>query len=113
MNRARGSDREDALDIFLYALNASRVEVAMERSVRFGGGALQIDRHSYSLNRYGRLVLIALGKAAGSMATVFLRHAAVVDGARPCDLSGEWRGLGDGGAVSDAGGFAGCDRSHA
>jgi len=74
MNRARGSDREDALDIFLYALNASRVEVAMERSVRFGGGALQIDRHSYSLNRYGRLVLIALGKAAGSMATVFLRQ---------------------------------------
>src|SRR5271154_4588528 len=74
MNRARSSDREDALDIFLYALNASRVEVAMERSVRCGGGVLQIDRHSYSLNRYGRLVLIALGKAAGSMATVFLRQ---------------------------------------
>jgi hydroxypyruvate reductase len=66
--------REDALDIFRYALNASRVEVAMERSVRFGGGMLQIDRHSYSLDRYDRLVLIALGKAGGTMAYAFLRQ---------------------------------------
>jgi glycerate 2-kinase len=71
MNRAR----EDALDIFRYALNASRVELAMERSVRFGAGTLHIDRHGYSLDRYGRLVLIALGKAGGTMANAFLRQA--------------------------------------
>jgi glycerate 2-kinase len=71
MNRAR----EDALDIFLYALNASRVDGAMERRVRCDGGTLQIDGHSYSLGQYGRLVLIALGKAGGEMAWAFLRRA--------------------------------------
>jgi glycerate 2-kinase len=70
MNRAR----EDALEIFQYALNASRVEVAMERSVRINGTLLQIDQHSFSLNHYGRLVLIALGKAGGTMANAFLRQ---------------------------------------
>jgi glycerate 2-kinase len=67
--------REDALDIFLYALNASRVEVAMERRVRFDGGAMLIDEHSYSLDQYGRLVLIALGKAGGTMTRAFLQQA--------------------------------------
>jgi hydroxypyruvate reductase len=71
MNRAR----EDALDIFRYALNASRVEVAMERRVRFDGGELRIDGHGYSLDQYGRLVLIAFGKAGGTMARAFLQQA--------------------------------------
>ena len=66
--------REDALDIFRYALNASRVEVAMERRVRFDGGELQIDGHGYSLDQYGRLVVIAFGKAGGTMARAFLRQ---------------------------------------
>jgi glycerate 2-kinase len=71
--------REDALDIFRYALEASRVEAAMERRVRFDGALLQIDGYSYSLDGYGRLVLIALGKAGSTMADAFLRrvgHAA-------------------------------------
>jgi len=67
--------REDALDIFLYALKASRVEAAMARRVRFLGGALQIDGHSYVLDRYGRLVLIAFGKAGETMASAFLLQA--------------------------------------
>jgi glycerate 2-kinase len=71
MNRAR----EDALDIFKYALHTSRVEVAMELRVRTDGVTLQIDGHSYLLDQYGRLVLIALGKAGGTMARAFLRHA--------------------------------------
>jgi glycerate 2-kinase len=66
---------KDALDIFRYALNASRVEVAMEQRVRFNGGAMRIDEHSYSLDQYGRLVLVALGKAGGTMAQAFLRQA--------------------------------------
>jgi glycerate 2-kinase len=79
MNRVR--DRagnlagEDALDIFLYALNASRVEAAMERRVRFDGGSMRIDGHSYSLDQYGRWVLIALGKAGATMTRAFLRQA--------------------------------------
>jgi glycerate 2-kinase len=71
MNRAR----EDALDIFRYALNASRVEVAMEQRVRCDGETLRIDGHSYSLDQYGRLALIAMGKAAGTMVRAFLRQA--------------------------------------
>src|SRR5580698_3772077 len=67
--------RDDALDIFRHALNTSRVDVAMERRVRFDGPTLRIDRHSYSLDEYDRLVLIALGKAAGTMARAFLRQA--------------------------------------
>src|SRR5579862_1047719 len=75
MNRVLNPAREDALDIFMYTLRASRVEAAMERSVRFSAGVLQIDRHHYELNRYWRLVLIALGKAGGTMASAFLRRA--------------------------------------
>ncbi|MEO6806112.1 MAG: DUF4147 domain-containing protein [Edaphobacter sp.] len=71
MNRAR----EDALDIFQYALNVSRIDAAMERRVRFEGGGLWVDGFRYSLNGYRRLILIALGKAAGTMARVFLRQA--------------------------------------
>jgi glycerate 2-kinase len=70
MNRAR----EDALDIFRHALDASRVEVAMVRQVRFVEGVLQIDGHSYSIDQYGRLVLIAFGKAGDTMARAFLRQ---------------------------------------
>jgi glycerate 2-kinase len=66
--------REDALDIFLHALRATRVDAAMERSVRCAGGVLQIDRHGYTLNEYRRLVVIALGKAAGTMTDAFLRR---------------------------------------
>ena len=67
--------REDALDIFSYALRATRVDAAMERSVRCAGGVLQVDRHSFQLDRYGRLVLIAIGKAGGTMTDAFLRRA--------------------------------------
>jgi hydroxypyruvate reductase len=70
MNRGR----EVALDIFRYALNASSVEAAMARRVRFDSGALQIDGQAYSLDRYRRLLLIAFGKAAGTMARAFLRQ---------------------------------------
>jgi glycerate 2-kinase len=71
MNHAR----EDALDIFLYALKASRVEAAMERRVRFEDGVLRIDGHSYVLGRYDRLALIAIGKAGETMTRAFLRQA--------------------------------------
>jgi glycerate 2-kinase len=75
MSHIRNHVREDALDIFLYALKASRVEAAMERRVQFDGGALQVDGHSYVLDQYGRLVLIAIGKAGETMASAFLQCA--------------------------------------
>ena len=50
--------RRDALDIFQYALKASRVEAAMERRVRFEGGALQIDGHVLPTVRIRRVVAL-------------------------------------------------------
>jgi glycerate 2-kinase len=67
--------REDAVEIFRYALDATRVDVAMEHRIRFEDGVLRIDGNEYLLERYERLVLIAMGKAAGTMARAFLRQA--------------------------------------
>jgi glycerate 2-kinase len=67
--------RRDALDICLYALKASRVETALELRIQFQGGILYVDEHSYVLDKYDRLVLIAIGKAAGTMTSAFLRRA--------------------------------------
>lgn len=67
--------REDALEIFLHALKVSRVEPAMERCVHFRDGAMEIDGRRYGLGDYKRLVLMALGKAAETMTSAFLRQA--------------------------------------
>lgn len=67
--------REDALDIFSYALKASRVEPAMEQRLVGRDGAMEIDGHRYVLGAYERLVLIAIGKAAHTMTAAFLQQA--------------------------------------
>ncbi|MEO6982006.1 MAG: DUF4147 domain-containing protein [Edaphobacter sp.] len=66
--------REDALELFRYALEASRVEPAMERHVGFRDGAMEIDGRCYRPGDYQRLMLIALGKAAHTMTAAFLRQ---------------------------------------
>jgi len=71
MNNAR----KDALDIFLYALETSRVEPAMERRLRFSGGTMEIDSHRYVLREYGRCLVVAIGKAAHVLVSSFLRQA--------------------------------------
>ena len=67
--------REDALDIFLHSLRASRVEPAMRRRLRFGDGAMELDGHSYALGEYNRRMLVAVGKAAHTLASTFLAQA--------------------------------------
>ena len=67
--------REDALDIFLSALKASRVEPAMAQHVCFDGGAMEVGGGRYALRNYERLMLVAMGKAADVMASAFLRQA--------------------------------------
>jgi glycerate 2-kinase len=67
--------REDALDIFRYALKTSRVEPAMERQVRFGDGTMEIDGRRYSLREYERCLVVAIGKAAHPLVSSFLRQA--------------------------------------
>ncbi len=69
MNNAR----EDVLDIFLYALKASRIEPAMER-LRFKDGAIEIDDRRYVLREYGRCLVVAIGKAAHVLISSFLRQ---------------------------------------
>ena len=71
MNKARGH----ALDIFLYALQASRVELAVERRLHFSDGVMEIDDHRYVLREYGRCLVVAIGKAAHVLVSSFLRQA--------------------------------------
>jgi hydroxypyruvate reductase len=66
--------REDAIDIFSYALKATRVELAMEERLRFHGDAMEIDSSRYELSSYRKCILIAFGKAAAPMALSFLRQ---------------------------------------
>ena len=60
--------RRDARDIFLRALDATRVSRAMERRVTCNADALAMDGHSYALSGYRNLLLVSIGKAAGTMA---------------------------------------------
>jgi glycerate 2-kinase len=70
-----GTPREDAIDVFSYALKSANVELAMEQRVRFNDdGSMEIDDHRYILREYRRCILIALGKAAAAMTASFLRH---------------------------------------
>lgn len=72
------SDREQELkqqarDVFAYALEASRVAPVLEARIRLDDTALWVDRDAYQLQNYARIVVVALGKAAEAMATTFLR----------------------------------------
>jgi glycerate 2-kinase len=71
----RGGAKADARDIFLHALDGTRVAAAMERRVVFDAGDLLVDGHRYALSDYERVLLVAIGKAAGAMTGAFLRLA--------------------------------------
>jgi glycerate 2-kinase len=67
--------RHQALEIFRHALDISQVRPAMERCVRFDDVGMIVDGHRYVLGEYGRVVVIAIGKAAGTMTAALLRQA--------------------------------------
>jgi glycerate 2-kinase len=67
--------RLQAMDIFESTLRSSRVEPAMERRVRVRDGVLEVDELRYDLPRFGRVLVVAIGKAAGPMTAAFLRQA--------------------------------------
>lgn len=67
--------REDAIEIFKHALEASRVDAAMDRHIKFHGPVMEMEGHRYPLKEYRRCVLIAIGKAAGTMSAALLRLA--------------------------------------
>ena len=64
--------RQDIRDIFEYAFRNSRVEQAIEERVRFDGESMEVDGFRYALAKFGRWVVIAIGKAAGPMLSSFL-----------------------------------------
>ena len=47
----------------------------MERRLLFRAGVMEIDGHRYALGDHERVMVVAIGKAAGSMAAAFLRIA--------------------------------------
>ena len=67
--------RAVARDILRYAIDATRVAVAMEQRIRFDAGWLVANEHRYELSSYERVLLVAIGKAAGSMTAALLRIA--------------------------------------
>jgi len=54
---------------------ASRVEPAMQRRLRFDDGVMEFDGHRYALGEYDRRMLVAVGKAAHTLASTFLMQA--------------------------------------
>lgn len=70
-----GTPREDALEICKSALQATRVDLAMEQQVRFQGGVMEVGGRRYVLKEYKRCLVIAIGKAAGAMSAALLRLA--------------------------------------
>jgi hydroxypyruvate reductase len=67
--------RQDAIEIFEYAFQASRVERTFEKRLRFDSDAMEIDGFRYDLSKFKRRVVIAIGKAAEPMLTSFLNSS--------------------------------------
>ena len=58
---------------FFVHLDATRVAATMERRVMCSAGEMVVNGHRYALSGYRNLLLISIGKAAGTMAAAFLR----------------------------------------
>ena len=67
--------RQDIIEIFQYAFQASRVEQVIEERIRFAGESMEVDGFQYDLAKFGRCVLISLGKAAEPMFSSFLARS--------------------------------------
>src|SRR5277367_6795823 len=60
--------RAHAHAIFDHALDAVSVDHAFEKHVQASRGVLRIGEDLYSLDKYSRIYVVAMGKAAHSMA---------------------------------------------
>jgi hydroxypyruvate reductase len=67
--------RQNMMEIFQYAFQASRVEQAIDERILFDGEMMEIDGFRYDLGRFDRCVLISLGKAAEPMLSSFLARS--------------------------------------
>lgn len=60
--------REDAVAIFGAALSAANAGDAVRRHLQLSGSQLRAGKHRYTLSRFQRVIVIAVGKAAPQMA---------------------------------------------
>ena len=98
MNKREAKLRRDAALIYRAALEAADAGTAVRRSLRLRGRNLQVGGRAYLLADFNRIVLIAVGKAAGAMALavedilgskltsglVVTKHGHAVEGLRIC-----------------------------
>src|SRR5258705_10439395 len=66
--------RDVARQIFLDTLSQSSVETAFERHVAYDRGILRIGDDLYHLDSFTRLLVIAIGKAAHTMAEALVNQ---------------------------------------
>jgi len=64
----RAALRLAAREIFLHALKQTSVDSAFERHIHFSRGVLRVCDDLFHLNSYGRIFVVAFGKAAQTMA---------------------------------------------
>ena len=63
---------ETAKDIFLDALDHLSIAEAMQARVRCQGETLRVSDFAYDLERFRRIVVVSIGKAAAPMADLLL-----------------------------------------
>jgi glycerate 2-kinase len=67
--------RAFAREVFQHALTVADIRNAFDRHVSYGGGALRIGEDLYDLRRYGRVFVVAIGKAAHTMSSCLAQKA--------------------------------------
>src|SRR6266481_5674097 len=85
--------RSHARAIFDHALDTVRVERAFERHVQASRGVLRIGEDLYNLSSYSRIYVVAIGKAAHTMASELAKQiGAVATGVVVCPAHAQENG---------------------
>src|SRR3954462_806940 len=70
----RAALRVAAREIFLHALKQTSVDSAFERHVHYSRGVLRVSDDLFHLSSYSRIFVVALGKAAHTMANALVHQ---------------------------------------
>jgi hydroxypyruvate reductase len=68
--------KERLREIFLETIHELRIDQVMRSAIQFDGGVLKFGQESIDLSRFKKVIVIAIGKAAGRMAEEFVAIAA-------------------------------------
>src|SRR5579883_1906834 len=78
--------RNTARQIFLTALQKSNIEAAFARHIDYSGRVLRICEDLYHLDSYARVFVLAIGKAAHTMAEALTRRIGPAQGIIACPV---------------------------